>query len=364
MRRANSPFRLLNQLGIDPFQERFPWFGGDLQTLRDTFVKDKLPNQISEQIKISVPDMPGFSETSGSLIAFLDLPTNAQKPKALVIMLHGLGGSSRRIGLRRMSATLSSNGFAVLRLNLRGADPCRNLIAGTYAAQCNSDLFPVISKAREIADSLSEKFKITNRKLPVYGVGISLGGTILLNACLTSSSLIDGLVCISSPLDLLKCSVSIERGRNSFYQSWILNRLIKQTVSDPFGIREKEKRFFKNDKRKVERLIKTIRQFDIVITAPRWGFKDVDDYYFSASPLNKIIENQNILPPTLFIQSKDDPWVTSEPFLYLEEEMSKINCSQKLHFVLSNKGGHNGFHGTNGCWGDYLVSRWLLKISN
>jgi len=37
------------------------------------------------------------------------------------LLLHGLGGSSRRRGLRRMALTFINAGFAVLRLNLRGA---------------------------------------------------------------------------------------------------------------------------------------------------------------------------------------------------------------------------------------------------
>ena len=47
---------------------------------------------------------------------------------------------------------------------------------------------------------------------PIYGVGLSLGGTILLNACLDydenkGEKLLDGLACVSSPLDLSSCSL-------------------------------------------------------------------------------------------------------------------------------------------------------------
>ena len=68
-----------------------------------------------------------------------------------------------------------------------------------------------------------------------------MGGTILLNACMCDESLLDGLVCISSPLDLNECSSSIERPRNFIYQKWLLNRLIRQTLEDPFGIEERER---------------------------------------------------------------------------------------------------------------------------
>ena len=35
---------LLSDLGISPFKERIPWIGPDLQTLRDTFASDELPD--------------------------------------------------------------------------------------------------------------------------------------------------------------------------------------------------------------------------------------------------------------------------------------------------------------------------------
>ena len=65
---------------------------------------------------------------------------------------------------------------------------------------------------------------------------ISLGGTMLLNACLDQSGALDALFCASSPLDLAACSASIERPRNRVYQRWLLKRLVRQTLADPFGV--------------------------------------------------------------------------------------------------------------------------------
>ena len=71
---------------------------------------------------------------------------------------------------------------------------------------------------------------------PLLGAGISLGGTMLLNAALASPGVLDGLFCASSPLDLAACSASIERPRNLVYQRWLLKRLVRQTLADPFGV--------------------------------------------------------------------------------------------------------------------------------
>ncbi|MCP4973663.1 MAG: alpha/beta hydrolase, partial [Prochlorococcus sp.] len=108
---------------MNPFEQRLPWLGGDLQTLRDTFRAVDLPADSGEEILIDVPAMPSGAAGAGQLLAMLDRPATQQSTSGLVVLLHGLGGSSRREGLRRMAITLQQAGFAVLRLNLRGADP-------------------------------------------------------------------------------------------------------------------------------------------------------------------------------------------------------------------------------------------------
>ena len=54
------------------------------------------------------------------LLVFLLLKEADGEFSLLVLLLHGLGGSSRRIGLRRMAFSFLSAGFGVLRVNLRG----------------------------------------------------------------------------------------------------------------------------------------------------------------------------------------------------------------------------------------------------
>ena len=167
----------------------------------------------------------------------------------------------------------------LLRLNLRGAEPGRHLAGGTYAARCNSDLLPVIARARELAAGR-----------PLLGAGISLGGTMLLNACLASPGVLDGLFCASSPLDLAACSASIERPRNRVYQRWLLKRLVRQTLADPFGVSADE------EVKLQATPPRSIREFDSAVTAPRWGFSDVEDYYVKASPLQHLVPVSDQLP--------------------------------------------------------------------
>jgi len=352
---------LLSDLGISPFKERIPWIGPDLQTLRDTFATDELSDVNSSEIRINVPPLKSRKKGGGSLVAYLDKPSSSLSINGLVLLLHGLGGSTRRRGLTRMANALVQSNFAVLKLNLRGSDPCREFVDGTYAAKCNSDLIPVLRRAREISYQLTDDYQ-SSENIPLFGAGISLGGTILLNACMSDETLLDGLVCISSPLDLNECSSSIERPRNFIYQKWLLNRLIRQTLEDPIGIEEIERNALLINKKDKKRKINDIRSFDNFITAPRWGYENVEEYYAKASPFFSLINKEIPIPKTLFIQSKDDPWV---PFLAAERLMEKMKFSkdQKFNkFIFTEKGGHNGFHGVQGCWGDQVVSKWFLSL--
>ena len=74
-----------------PFQERWPWLGPDLQTLRDTLRPLPLPADRGEPITIDLE--PISSGPGGSLLALHDPPTTGPA-KGLVLVVHGLGGSS------------------------------------------------------------------------------------------------------------------------------------------------------------------------------------------------------------------------------------------------------------------------------
>ncbi|AII48773.1 alpha/beta hydrolase [Synechococcus sp. KORDI-52] len=334
--------QLLQRLGLPSFQQRWPWIGGDLQTLRDTLREVDLPHEQGVPIEIPVPALPSGAADAGALLALLDQPQG--ESKGLVLLLHGLGGSSSREGLRRMGVALQVAGFAVLRLNLRGADPGRHLAGGTYAARCNSDLLPVIARARTLAAGR-----------PLLGAGISLGGTMLLNACLALPGVLDGLFCASSPLDLAACSASIERPRNRIYQRWLLKRLVRQTLADPFGVsREEEVTLQATPPR-------SIRAFDSALTAPRWGFANVEAYYREASPLQHLVTACDAMPPTLLLQALDDPWVPASSAMHLSEALP---LEAPIRLLFTRHGGHNGFHGRGGCWGDQLAAAWLSAITD
>ena len=347
-----------DRFGLAPLRQRPPWIGGDLQTLRDTLRPVRLPPSYGQPLPFPLPG-------GEQLLGVLDAPTDGRLPEALVLLLHGLGGSSEREGLRRMGLALQDAGLAVLRLNLRGAGAGRTLAAGTYAAECNADLLPVLGQLRSLAAGR-----------PLLGVGLSLGGTILLNAVLASEGerALDGLVCLSSPLDLAACSDQIERPRNRLYARWLLKRLVDQTLADPFGVLDSERLALTTGGGSV-----SIRGFDQAITAPRWGHASVEDYYARASPLQDLLAGLQGpgLPPLLLVHAEDDPWVPVASIRQLAEALASAGAVgsapgapderfKRPEILISRRGGHNGFHGRGdsprGCWGDRLTVRWIQAL--
>ena len=80
----------------------------------------------------------------------------------------------------------------------------------------------------------------------------------------------------------------------------------------------------------------------------------------SAYPTAKLGLNA-YMPPILFLQALDDPWVPAKSAEILQKSIS-IKGPNNLEVLLTSNGGHNGFHGINGCWGDQVVELWLKSI--
>jgi len=93
---------------LPPFRERAPWFGGDLQTLRNIIVggPPELPG--GERLLLAMPD-------GDRLAARLDRPAT-ESGAPLIVLAHGLAGSeSSRHGVAT-ARYIVGEGWPVLRL--------------------------------------------------------------------------------------------------------------------------------------------------------------------------------------------------------------------------------------------------------
>jgi len=163
-------------------------------------------------------------------------------------------------------------------------------------------------------------------------VGFSLGGNVNLKYIGENPTQlppeIKAAAIFSTPLDLMACSLNMERLSNKIY-----TRRFLQTLKQK--IREKAIRFPQQVDTTHLTSIRTLKEFDDLYTAPIHGFKDAKDYYQRCSALNF---THQIQIPTLIVNAENDPFLAKEsyPIHYFEQ-------LKNVFFEVPLKGGHCGF---------------------
>jgi len=169
---------------------------------------------------------------------------------------------------------------------------------------------------------------------PLALAGVSLGGNVLLKFLGERGEnvppQIKGAAAISVPFDLARSSRRINRGFSRFYQRFFLNSLRKKA-------KEKARRF--PDLASEDRIaaLRTLEDFDNLITGPLHGFRDAQDYYARSSSLPYL---KNVKLKTLLFSAIDDPMLPAEVLDEVREAASQ-NPALQVDFV--EKGGHAGF---------------------
>jgi predicted alpha/beta-fold hydrolase len=255
-----------------------------------------------------------------------------------VLLVHGLGGCHRSAIMQRLTNEFTQRGLRVVRVDLRGAGAGAHLARRVYNAACADDV-------RSVAEFCLGGAPAS----PLYLVGISLGGNIVLNVAGDAAARplagLDAVAAMSPPVDLVLCSAMLST--LPFYDRYYARNLRRQ-------VEEHEARLPELPRARFPKKL-TMRLFDDLYTAPRGGFADAMDYYRRASALPKI---RHIQVPTLILSARDDPFIAVPP---LEELQSLTN--PRVHLV--PKGGHLGFLGRDGAggwrWGERQVTEWILS---
>jgi len=158
--------------------------------------------------------------------------------------------------------------------------------------------------------------------VPIFGVGYSLGGNVLLKWLgeTGGNNPLRGGVAVSVPFDLDTCATRLDQGLSRIYQG----RFVK-------GLKEKYTRKAPLGDLKA---IRSLREWDDQVTAGLHGFTGAEDYYTRSSsrPFLKRIE-----VPTLVLHAVDDPFMTPAVI------PTEADLSPHVTLELSPKGGHVGF---------------------
>lgn len=297
-----------------------PWFGGDLQTLRNYL---RPPGEILAPWPGEILRFVMKDGTGDELIGTLHRPAEAQG-KPLVLLLHGLTGCQESSYVRVTAREVLSAGYPVLRLNWRGAGPSMGRTQGFYHAGRSDDLTTIIGS---MSGALAGN--------GIAAIGYSLGANVLLKYLGERGSLshLRAAIAVSPPIDLHAAQRRLAERRNRRYHQYLLDRM-------------REERPCPDD-------IATILDFDNRVVAPANGFRDALDYYTQCSAGPRL---GGIRTPTLIIHAADDPWIPSKAF-------REIAWSRFRHvrLLMPWSGGHVGFHalGLKRPWHDEVALRFL-----
>ncbi len=253
----------------------------------------------------------------------------------IVTLFHGLQGSFRSPYIQGMMHALHRAGLSSVLMHFRGCAGKENRLARSYHSGDTGD-----------AEAWINHLKNDYSHTPLYAVGYSLGGNMLLKLLgeQGSDSLLSAAVSISAPMQLDISAKRMERGFSRLYQHHLL-RDLKASLGQKYKNHDL-KSLVGLDQKEIGK-IKNFHAFDGAYTAPIHGFDSADDYYQKSSAKQFL---KKIRTPTLIIQALDDPFMTDE---ILPEE---AELSSSITIEVSPHGGHVGFVG-----GSLLKPRYWLE---
>ncbi|HWB81808.1 MAG TPA: alpha/beta fold hydrolase [Nannocystaceae bacterium] len=238
----------------------------------------------------------------------------AEGADTLLVIVHGLGGSSESPYVRRSAIAAAARGWSYLRVDLRGADG-------------GGEDFYHAALVQDLQAALAEPRCAAHRRVLV--LGYSLGGHLALRLALDpGDARVRAIAAVCSPLDLAASAAWIDRTRAWVYRTHVLRSLVK-------SYREvAARRELPSALAEVER-VRTIRRWDELVVVPRHGFASVDDYYARASVGPRLHE---VAVPSAWFGARHDPMVAASTVM-----PALAGAGDALHVQWIARGGHVGF---------------------
>ncbi len=250
----------------------------------------------------------------------VDWITDAVDESPLVMLLHGLEGGSGSHYARGLMSAAKARGWRGAVAHWRGCGGEPNLLPRAYH-----------SGDHEEAGWLISTFTGRAGRHPLFVVGVSLGGSALLNwlgrVGLAGRTRVRAAAAVSAPLDLLAAGRAIDVGLNKVYARHFLSTLVPKALD----IARKNPGLLDADR---IRRARTMYEFDDAVTAPLHGFAGVVDYWTRGSSKPWL---RSVGTPTLVLNARNDPFIPSASLPGPSEVAAAIVLEQPV------EGGHVGF---------------------
>jgi predicted alpha/beta-fold hydrolase len=285
--------------------------GGHAQTIWPYRLRRRSPPVARERIETPDGDFWNFD--------WLDAPAHPGAP--VVALFHGLEGGSESHYAGALLRALAQTGWRGVVPHFRGCGGELNRLPRAYHSGDHAEIGAMLAAIR----------RVLAPETPLFAVGVSLGGSALLNwlgrAGSDAARTLRAAAAVSAPLDLMAAGVAIGRGINRVYTRHFLATLKPKSLAMAArfpGLLDASR----------IRRVRTLWDFDDIVTAPLHGFAGTIDYWTRASSKPWLA---SIAVPTLVINARNDPFIPAQSLPTPREVSAFVTLEQPRH------GGHAGF---------------------
>ncbi len=264
----------------------------------------------------------------------------------VIVLVHGLEGSCDSNYAIGIADKAYARGFHAIRMNQRNCGGTELLTPTLYNSGMSGDYRAILLELIE-KDGLKE----------VFFAGYSMGGNLVTKMAgefaESAPKQLRGVAAVCPALDLAACADALEKPENFLYQRHFVKGLLGR-------YRRKSKLFPERYSNNGFGRVRTVREFDDVITAPAFGYKDAQEYY-EAAGAKKVIGQAKV--PVLVITAQDDPFVPFDAFL-----RARVAENPRVRFVAPERGGHCGFisrfEGAERFWAEERVVEFVAGVAS
>jgi predicted alpha/beta-fold hydrolase len=249
------------------------------------------------------------------------VPAPAPAGTPLLLVLHGLEGSSSSHYVIGLLAAARARGWRGVALNFRSCSGEMNRLPRFYHSGDTADLDAIVRRLVEREPDVR-----------IGIVGISLGANVLLKWLGElgdrAPAAVVAAVGISVPFDLAACARVLDRGFGKHVYTANFLRTMRRKVVEKARVHPGYV-----DVAAAQRA-RTFGAYDRVVTAPLFGFADERDYWRRASCRPFL---GGIARPVLVINALDDPFVPADAL------PAPADLPPSVQLELTPRGGHVGF---------------------